>query len=1004
MNTDTLSLASSLTWIPSIPNITSSIELIHALRDPTRLDHQMAMTSLESNATNPSFVLAILFIFSRGNEGILVESMQGNISSDVRQLAGLIIKNFVFPKLYDIDGSVQQIIKTEILHVVLHETTTAIRHTGAILIGKFSESYDISTWSDILLQLLNSFEITLLNDFPILIDGTLQSIKQICEDSCNKLALDDVNRPLDILVPKLSTFLTCQESSVRIRALQCYNSLLYLLDSHTGTNLHASVNQSRRNSSFDDVSQQTGSSGTTTTASSPHEPKAHKTYDPSNNTSVISPAIGIAAYPLVTNMTNFIQILAQLSSDNNTEVRASVCESLTIIANVHVAMLEPFFSEICQFMLTTLLDTEEKVSIASCEYWIALLHNPSTKNAMIPYLSALIVNLITRLVLTEEQMEEDRIDDEEEHTGEKELNLRPIHYRPSTNNAADDNQKSSNNDDFNATDSGLSSKWTLRRQAGLTLDLVAVSFPADDILVAALPKIQENFTNDSVIVQESGMLALGALSTGCFNEMLSYLPQLFPFLINNLSNELPEMRSISCWVLSRYCGLFSEDKTIIESNNRNNEIQEFVVTQGSLFYEETLLSLLRTMNDDKPKVQVAAGSALCLLVENSFTVSHISEANIERNILNPHLPVLLTVLNNCFQNYGVKSSLILIDTIGTLADTVGQVLCNPAYTPLYFPNIIQKFNELDDFDMRMFPLLECLGSVISVIGLETKEHIGTIYMRCLKILNISLKECDENNNQLSNNHHLNLSDLKDYAVCALDVISAISEGLGDSFITLIESSSTQSILFELLFIGLNSIHYPLVIQSGFSLAGEMCRNAFSLINHEIASNLIELSIIHLNPEYPLICNNVSWTIGELGMRVGGDFMRPYMNRLILGMIEASHIEDIQDTLKVNIGVTFGRLGVTNTAEVAEVADEFFADWCSFLSCPCPINEKTEGFSGLIEVLKTNPAIILGNKTAIYSFVLACASWSETPPSVEVAQDLQQIILGIQTNDSRLWGK
>ena len=49
-------------------------------------------------------------------------------------------------------------------------------------------------------------------------------------------------------------------------------------------------------------------------------------------------------------------------------------------------------------------------------------------------------------------------------------------------------------------------------------------------------------------MRESGMLALGALSTGCLAEMGQYLPQLFPFLIQvcvkSLSTYLP-----SCIVL-----------------------------------------------------------------------------------------------------------------------------------------------------------------------------------------------------------------------------------------------------------------------------------------------------------------------------------------------------------------------------------------------------------------------------------------------------------------------
>jgi hypothetical protein len=84
----------------------------------------------------------------------------------------------------------------------------------------------------------------------------------------------------------------------------------------------------------------------------------------------------------------------------------------------------------------------------------------------------------------------------------------------------------------------VSAKWTLRKQAALVLDNLAVTFSAALVLPHALAAIQLKLQagaggsgSAEVWVRESGMLALGALSTGCLVEMGQYLPQLFPFLI-----------------------------------------------------------------------------------------------------------------------------------------------------------------------------------------------------------------------------------------------------------------------------------------------------------------------------------------------------------------------------------------------------------------------------------------------------------------------------------------
>ena len=75
-------------------------------------------------------------------------------------------------------------------------------------------------------------------------------------------------------------------------------------------------------------------------------------------------------------------------------------------------------------------------------------------------------------------------------------------------------------------------------------------------------------------------------------------------------------------------------------------------------------------------------------------------------------------MQKAFSVYGVKSSLILVDTIGTIADIVGDALSDRTLVALYFPNLMEKFVELEDNDMRLFPILECLTSVVAASGLE----------------------------------------------------------------------------------------------------------------------------------------------------------------------------------------------------------------------------------------------------------------------------------------------
>jgi len=136
-----------------------------------------------------------------------------------------------------------------------------------------------------------------------------------------------------------------------------------------------------------------------------------------------------------------------------------------------------------------------------------------------------------------------------------------------------------------------------------------------------------------------------------------------------VQDPLPEMRSISCWVLSRYCSLYE-----CMNDSDTSSTNATVASVGSVYYTQTLQVLLSTMFDAMPKVQIAACSALAILIENSFYVSS-SDSNNDSNsvsILLPHVHTILSACARAFDVYGVKASLVLVDTIGTIADTIGK--------------------------------------------------------------------------------------------------------------------------------------------------------------------------------------------------------------------------------------------------------------------------------------------------------------------------------------------
>ena len=85
--------------------------ILQALRDPSRPDHleafqalpsYISLTSAEGSTIclNASFIRHLLFVFVHGS---VYES--SGITADLRQLSGLLIKNYIFPLInhFDLD-------------------------------------------------------------------------------------------------------------------------------------------------------------------------------------------------------------------------------------------------------------------------------------------------------------------------------------------------------------------------------------------------------------------------------------------------------------------------------------------------------------------------------------------------------------------------------------------------------------------------------------------------------------------------------------------------------------------------------------------------------------------------------------------------------------------------------------------------------------------------------------------------------------------------------------
>ena len=211
-------------WSPDGGLLHQSVMLLQALSDPSRHDHQSALEALKREVASPDCVLHLLHVFSKGGDPQLIAM---GLSNELRQLSGLIVKNYAFPHFGAFAPHVQLLIERSI-HQALSDPLVDIRQTACILIGKIASTFPMNVWSPLLHTLLHHLDSTVYLE----VDGALSALRLICEDACDRLVTSPEN-VLSLLIPKLFGLFKHSEQIFRLHAIQTLIAILNFIPAST---------------------------------------------------------------------------------------------------------------------------------------------------------------------------------------------------------------------------------------------------------------------------------------------------------------------------------------------------------------------------------------------------------------------------------------------------------------------------------------------------------------------------------------------------------------------------------------------------------------------------------------------------------------------------------------------------------------------------------------------------------------------------------------------------
>ncbi|XP_077285627.1 transportin 1 isoform X2 [Arctopsyche grandis] len=663
----------------------------------------------------------------------------------------------------------------------------------------------------------------------------------------------------------------------------------------------------------------------------------------------VNPFIVSRTQALMQHVDPFIENLFRLSTDEDGYVRKNVCRALVMLLEVRLDRLMPHMPNIIEYMLVRTQDADDGVALEACEWWLALAEQAVCREVLQPHLPRLLPVLVHGMRYSDIDiiLLKGDVEDEDGNVPDRDQDIRPRFHRSRTHTvrhtgADAEGGDSDSESEGTAEDDGALSDWNLRKCSAAALDVLASVF-GSDLLPVLFPILNDTLFHTDWVIKESAILALGAVAEGCMGGMLPQLPELVPYLVERLSDSKALVRAITCWTLSRY--------------------SHWVVSQPHDAYLKPLMTeLLKRILDGNKRVQEAACSAFATLEEEACTE------------LVPYLGYILETLVFAFSKYQHKNLLILYDAIGTLADSVGHHLNKPEYIALLMPPLINKWNFLKDEDKDLFPLLECLSSVATALQAGFLPYCEPVFRRCVSLIEQTLNQHIANS---QSPEQFEAPD-KDFMIVALDLLSGLAEGLDGHIDHLVLNSNLMQLLYQCM-----QDPMPEVRQSSFALLGDLTKACFQHVLPNIADFLPILGQ-NLNPEFISVCNNATWAIGEISIKLGGD-MGIYISLVLTQLIETINRPNTPKTLLENTAITIGRLGYVCPHDVAPVLQQFVRQWCMSLRNIRDNEEKDSAFRGMCQMITVNPGGVVGD--FVY-FCDAVASW------VHLKEDLKDMFVKI----------
>lgn len=667
---------------------------------------------------------------------------------------------------------------------------------------------------------------------------------------------------------------------------------------------------------------------------------------------------------LATNIAGFFEVLMEITFHSNEKLRLRGYQGLVSLCETRPDALFAKIDLVLVRIIAGMRDKNYEVARNAISFWPEFLlydmDNSAKTQALSKVLQSLLENLLDCLQYADNDL----------------MNLLPediARDNKSMKTAAGNvDEEEEDVDEYNPEDEkkelfGIG-EFTIRRIAGQTMEKLGEIY-RDEAFKVLQYKINEYLRHNDWKLKEAAILCIGALAEGCYEAIKPHLSFIILFLLQQISDKEPLIKTISCWTLSRYTSFIIENATQSLPNSQDTLIKVY------------LREILKAVMDNSATVQESACSAFSNLVTKAA------------HMLLPFLFEVFQVFAMVFEHYKGSSLCNLYGAIASIFESLESGVADSKALELLLPRILQKFIDSPIDDRNLCTLIECIISITNSLGKAFVTSLPALFEKSLKIIHsylLALKHEDKKTEH----------EKRELLLRVIDLLSSILEILQQDFDPFIQGSNLYSLLLECL----EDKDFQ-VRQFIFSFVGEIAKKCpkglVPFVDSLVPILINNLFILppELDPShsYISICNNAVWAIGELAM----SFPKHLQGKCLViseRIIQLMTSNKLQRVLASNFAKCLGRVAlIENTGALASKLDVFAKHWCLIMKNSPEDVAKQQAFRGVFLLFKQNP------QGFINGFQYVCEAFgSMEHPEEDLRQTFVAFVKGYKESLGEEW--